>query len=97
MIQLQYILMLPFATVGCCLMKINPKYATLIFTFLVTLLMSGIMSAFLTALHLGITEGFIVKLVHAWASAFPLAFFAGLLVVPLVRKIMTYIIKTPVS
>ena len=69
-------------------MKINNKYAGLLFAFLMSLFMALLMSGVLTAIHLGFKSDFIVRWLAAFAIAWPIAFPSIFVIAPTVRKIV---------
>jgi Protein of unknown function (DUF2798) len=70
-------------------MKINPKYADLLFAFFMSVLMALLMSGVLTAIHLGYTQNFVAQWLHSFLLAWPIAFPSILLLAPIVRKIVS--------
>jgi Protein of unknown function (DUF2798) len=73
-------------------MKINPKYADLLFAFFMSVLMALLMSGVLTAIHLGFTQNFIGKWLHAFLLAWPITFPSIVLLAPIVRKTVAKVI-----
>lgn len=68
-------------------MKLIPKkYVNILFPFLVALLMSIIMSGYITFINLWYTDLFINNWFKAWYNAFILALPISYIVVPFVRK-----------
>jgi len=66
---------------------ISKKYYTLVFAVLTSILMSTIMSGFVTYLNLGMPEDFASKWFHAGKAAFALALPVSLFVIPFVKKL----------
>ena len=71
---------------------INKKYEFYIFSLLVTMFMSLVISGVLVLANLGYTDTFITLWANAWWKAWIVAFPAVLVIIPNVRKIMTKII-----
>lgn len=68
--------------------KIPKKYAGTVFSFYATALMALIMSAVLVAFNTGIDSGWLMRTLHAYVLAWPVAFASLLLVRPLVVKLV---------
>lgn len=66
--------------------------APYLFSFFLSVFMSGIVSAIVTFRHLGISEGAVFIWLPAWLSSFIVAFPTVLLVNPIVRRIVNKII-----
>ena len=73
--------------------KIPKKYASLVFTFYVTMMMAFIMSAVLVALNTGIDSGWFARTLRAYVIAWPIAFFSLLCVRPLVVKLVDWTLE----
>jgi hypothetical protein len=69
-------------------MRILKKHAQILFVFFVALTMSFLMSFALTGINLGFPANFLLLWLRSWLLAFPIAFAAGLLVVPPIRKLV---------
>jgi hypothetical protein len=73
---------------------IDKKYFHVIFAFLMALMMSFLMSGFITLVNIGFVEDFFARwLMHAFPIAFAIAFPVALFVVPVVRKLVGKIVK----
>lgn len=72
---------------------IHRKYEFLIFSFLVTLFMSFIISGVLVVVNLGFIENFLYVWMVSWVKAWAVAFPSVLIIIPVVRKIVAKIIK----
>ena len=72
---------------------ISRKYEFLIFSFLVTLFMSFIISGVLVVVNLGFIENFLYVWMVSWVKAWAVAFPSVLIIIPVVRKIVAKIIK----
>lgn len=66
--------------------------APYLFSFFLSVFMSGIVSAIVTFRHLGISEGTFFIWLPAWLSSFIVAFPTVLIVNPIVRRIVNAII-----
>ena len=74
-------------------MFINKKYEMLLFSFLMSTFMSGLMSLIISFTNLGFVDGFVLKWLNAYWQAFVIAFPTIFLVVPYVRKCTQFLIK----
>ena len=71
----------------------NPKYRTVVFAFLMALLMSGFMSFVISLFNVGMVDNIITIWLKAWVFAFSIAFPTVILVAPLVHKLTDKIIR----
>lgn len=71
---------------------INKKYEFYIFSFLVTLFMSFVISGVLVFVNLGFINDFLLIWLSSWGKAWLVAFPSVLLIIPFVRKLMVRII-----
>ncbi|MGY5797504.1 DUF2798 domain-containing protein [Rheinheimera faecalis] len=76
-------------------MMIPSRYSTYVFSFFMSLLMSGVMSFCITALNLGWVTDLLLLWLKAWSAAFVIAFPTIVLVTPLVRKLVSLVISAP--
>jgi hypothetical protein len=67
----------------------------LVFTGILSLVMSGLVSAFVTLVNVGYDASFFVRVLRAWATAFPFAWLAALLWAPTARRIAAKIVTPP--
>lgn len=74
---------------------IPSRYSPYVFSFFMSLLMSGVMSFCITALNLGWIAGLVSLWLNAWSVAFIIAFPTIVLVTPLVRKLVMLVTITP--
>lgn len=74
---------------------IDPKYSQLLFTFLMALFMSGVMSLVITLYNIGLVDGIAAIWLEAWLFAFVVAFPVINLVLPIVRRLVTLLVKRP--
>jgi len=72
---------------------INKKYEFYIFSLLVTMFMSFVISGVLVVINLGIINNFLFIWLSAWLKAWLVAFPSVLLIIPFVRKVMVKIIR----
>ena len=72
---------------------INKKYEFVLFAFLMALFMSGFMSLIVTFINVGFIDGIFKMWIEAYWKAFLVAFPTIFLVVPRVRKIVSFLIK----
>lgn len=72
---------------------INKKYEFYIFSFLVSLFMSLLVSGVVLVLNIGLVQNFLILWMNSWLKAFIVAFPSVLIVIPFVRKIVSQIIK----
>jgi len=73
--------------------KIPKKYNTVVFSFVMAVMMSCIMSLFVTFRNIGLSEDFLLRWLNAWAGAFVLGFILNLFVVPTVRKVVDRVVE----
>lgn len=74
---------------------ISEKYEALVFAFFMALLMSGIMSFVVSSYNLGFVENLIFLWLKAWKFAFIVAFPTVLVVSPIVKKCVSFLVKKP--
>ena len=72
---------------------LDKKYQNIVFSFFMALFMSGIMSFVISVFNLGIIDGIFIKWLQAWAFAFAVAFPTIIVVGPIVRKVVSLVIK----
>ncbi len=72
---------------------IAKKYAPLVFSFFMALLMSGIMSLVISLFNLGLVDGLVLRWLQAWLFAFSVALPAIILVTPLVRRLAAAVVR----
>lgn len=76
-------------------MMIPSRYSPYVFSFFMSLLMSGVMSFCITTLNLGWVADLLWLWLKAWSAAFVIAFPTIVLVTPLVRKLVSLVISAP--
>jgi hypothetical protein len=73
---------------------IPARYQHVVFGLLMSFMMSGFMSAIITFINLGWVTGFLLIWLKAWVLAFIVAFPAIVMLGPLVRKIVSRVVIT---
>jgi len=74
---------------------IPARFAPLLSGFLMSLMMSSIVSGISTLRISGAGEGFFFAWIAAWAYSWPVAFPVVLVVAPLVRRIVAKAVRKP--
>ncbi len=72
---------------------VSKKYEPLIFSLLMSLSMSVLMSGLITFVNLGLIDGFAFEWMKAFLESFIVAFPTTLILVPRVRKIVAFLVK----
>jgi hypothetical protein len=72
-------------------MRIPARFAPIIFGALLSIIMVGLVSAFVIATTQGIHAGFAAQWVRSCATTWPVAFLAVTLVAPWVRRVVGYL------
>jgi Protein of unknown function (DUF2798) len=72
---------------------IPSRYSPYVFSFFMSLLMSGVMSFCITLLNLGWVTDVVILWLQAWSAAFVIAFPTIVLITPLVRRLVTLVIQ----
>jgi len=75
--------------------KLPAKAHGIVFPLILSLLMSGIVSAVATLKAVGLDAGIVPRILQAWALSYVIAFPAALIVMPLVRRIVAAIVEQP--
>lgn len=75
--------------------KLPPKAQTVVFPMILSLLMSGVVSAVATLNAVGLVDGILLKILHAWEFSYVIAFPAAFLLVPVVRRIVAVVVEIP--
>ena len=78
---------------GLRLRKLPPRAYPIVFPMILSLLMSGVVSSIATLNAVGLDEGILMKILHAWGLSYAIAFPAALLVMPVVRRIVAAIVE----
>ena len=71
----------------------SQRYESLLFSFLMAVFMTGLMSLVITFLNLGIVDKFVFIWLNAYWKAFLIAFPIVLLVMPFVKKFVKRLIR----
>ena len=72
---------------------IDRKHQKLLFSFIMALMMSGIMSLVITIFNLGVVSDLFSIWLQGWGFAFCVAFPTILIVSPLVQKLVILLLK----
>jgi len=75
---------------------VHPRFASLLFGALLSIIMVSIVSAAVIVVNQGFTADFIARWMKSTASTWPIAFPAVLMVAPVVRRMVSYL-TTPQS
>ncbi len=67
---------------------IPARYGNIVFAFYMSLIMSNVMSLFISLINVGFIEGIVGIWLRAWGLAFVVAFPTVVLVTPLVRRLV---------
>lgn len=73
----------------------HPKYAPILFGFLLSCFMSLIVSGIATFRAVGFPEDFLMLWGSAWLSSWAVAFPVVLVVAPIVRRMIARIVRAP--
>jgi len=73
---------------------IHSKYQSVVFAFFMALLMSCLMSLVITVHNIGVVPDLLWIWLDAWAFAFVVAFPSVMLVAPLVRRLVSVLVRT---
>ncbi|PAQ10690.1 DUF2798 domain-containing protein [Mesorhizobium temperatum] len=77
------------------LRKLPPSYSAVVMPFVLSILMTCIISAVSTAIGTGWTNGFVATWSYAWGVSSLVAFPSLLIVLPIVRRIVAAIVDQP--
>lgn len=72
-------------------MKIPARFAPIVFGALLSLIMTGVVSAFVIAITQGLSTDFVTHWLRSCALTWPVAFPTVTLVAPLVRRAVGYL------
>lgn len=67
-------------------LKLPKRLAPVLFAFIMSASLGGVMSAIITAVNTGFDAGYLGRWLHAYALAFSLAFPSVTLIAPVVRR-----------
>jgi len=73
---------------------ISAKYQKIVFSLIMALFMSGIMSFVISVFNVGLIENIFTIWIKAWSFAFIVAFPTIMLISPIVQKIVSRLIST---
>ena len=77
--------------------KLPARYAAILLPFILSLLMTFVISGIATLKSLGPTPAFVATWPAAWGISWVVAFPTLLVVLPLVRRIVALVVETPTS
>src|ERR1044072_5821432 len=75
--------------------KLPARYAPIVMPFVLSILMTAVVSVISTLRSLGATPAFLATWPSAWALSWLVAFPTLLMVLPLVRRIVTLLVAAP--
>lgn len=75
--------------------KLPARYAPIVMPFVVSILMTAVVSVISTLRSLGATPAFLATWPGAWALSWLVAFPTLLMVLPLVRRIVACVVASP--
>ncbi|MET4245350.1 DUF2798 domain-containing protein [Bradyrhizobium sp. RT10b] len=75
------------------LRKLPPSYGRLVTPLVLSIFMSGIVSAVVTVKGLGLGPGFLTNWLSAWFASCLIAFPSLMLILPIVRRIVSTIVE----
>ena len=75
--------------------KLSAKWATIVMPFILSCLMSGIVSLINMLRNLGWIDGFITLWFHNWMISWVFAFPIVLILLPMVRKLTSKLVDIP--
>jgi Protein of unknown function (DUF2798) len=77
--------------------KLPARTAGIVMPLVLSVLMTAVVSAVSTALNLGFTTAFAARWLGAWGVSWLVAFPTLLAVLPLVRRIVGWLVEAPVA
>jgi hypothetical protein len=75
----------------------SPRFAPVLFGFVLSALMSLVVSGISTFRNAGLVDGFLSLWIHAWLPSWLVAFPVVLFVAPLARRAVGMLIKPPMA
>lgn len=75
--------------------KLPQRYARFLMPLILSVFMSAIVSAVATATSVGLGRGFITTWPNAWAASWVVAFPSLLLLLPVVRRMVAWMVVQP--
>ncbi|WP_246723566.1 DUF2798 domain-containing protein [Rhizobium sp. ARZ01] len=79
------------------LRKLPARSQVIVMPMILSLLMSGVVSAISTLRVVGLVEDVHWRILQAWGVSYVVAFPVALFVLPVVRRIVALMVETPVS
>ena len=76
-------------------LKIHPKHLTWLMPLILSGIMSGAISCFNIYLKIGAAQGFLGIWLHAWSLSWLMAFPLIMIMLPIVRKLLSKIVAQP--
>ena len=74
--------------------KIPRRFTPYVFAFFMAGIMAFLMSMVIVAANSGIERGYLLRVVHAYTLAMPVAFVCVLIVRPVVMRLLTAVVET---
>lgn len=74
--------------------KVPKQFTPYVFAFFMAGIMAFLMSMVIVAANSGIEHGYLLRVVHAYALAMPVAFVCVLIVRPVVMRLLTAVVET---
>lgn len=71
------------------------RYAPILFGFILSALMSFLVSGIATFRNAGLVDGFFLAWINAWLPSWAIAFPVVLVVAPIARKLVGAVVKAP--
>ncbi|MES2482201.1 MAG: DUF2798 domain-containing protein [Pseudomonadota bacterium] len=68
--------------------KLPARFAPVAFAFFMSVLVAFVMSLAITAMNIGLADGFLLRVLRSYAAAWPVAFVSVLAARPLVLKLV---------
>lgn len=72
-----------------------PRFAPILFGFVLSALMSFIVSGIATVRNAGLVDGFLNLWINAWIPSWIIAFPTVLIVAPMARRLVGMLVKAP--
>lgn len=71
------------------------RYAPILFGFILSALMSFLVSGIATFRNAGLVDGFVLTWINAWLPSWLIAFPVVLVVAPIARRLVGFLVKVP--
>ncbi|MBB3933507.1 hypothetical protein GGR25_004580 [Kaistia hirudinis] len=75
--------------------KLPARFHAIVFPFILSIFMCGTVSAVSTAKGIGLTPDFVARWCSAWVISWLIAFPVLLLILPMVRRIVGWLVHAP--